>query len=86
MRSSEKAVPGLKRALARFHLINLRIGAILGAGVCARTGQPIAPFANPGVGMRFAIPRLGCLFAGQWHREYASMMPPAGSAYTCRVQ
>ena len=86
MRSSEKAVPGLKRALARFPLINLRIGAFLGVGVCARTGHPIAQFADTGVGMRLAIPRLGCLFAGQWHREYASMMPPAGSAYTCRVQ
>ena len=86
MRSSEKAVPGLKRALAPFPLINLRIGAVLGADAFARTGLCTVPFTGPGAAIRFAISGSGCLFAGLCLNEYASVIPVTSGACTYRVQ
>ena len=86
MRSSEKAGPGLKRALAPFSLSNRGIGAILGVGAFARTGLSTLPFTGPGVAIRFAISGLSRLFAGQCHNEYASVIPVTSGACLYRVQ
>ena len=73
---------GLKRTLRWPGLIALGIGAIIGAGLFARTPAAAAQNAGPGVILSFVIAALGCAFAGLCYAEFAAMIPIAGSAYT----
>src|SRR5580698_2256656 len=73
---------GLKRTLRWPGLIALGIGAIIGAGLFARTPAAAAQNAGPGVTISFVIAALGCGFAGLCYAEFAAMIPVAGSAYT----
>src|ERR1700754_3110670 len=73
---------GLKRSLRWPGLIALGIGAIIGAGLFARTPAAAAQNAGPGVILSFVIAAIGCAFAGLCYAEFAAMIPIAGSAYT----
>ncbi len=73
---------GLKRSLRWPGLIALGIGAIIGAGLFARTPAAAAQNAGPGVILSFVIAAIGCAFAGLCYAEFAAMIPVAGSAYT----
>jgi basic amino acid/polyamine antiporter, APA family len=73
---------GLKRTLRWPGLIALGIGAIIGAGLFARTPAAAAQNAGPGVILSFVIAAIGCAFAGLCYAEFAAMIPIAGSAYT----
>lgn len=73
---------GLKRTLGWPGLIALGIGAIIGAGLFARTPAAAAQNAGPGVTFSFVIAAIGCAFAGLCYAEFAAMIPIAGSAYT----
>jgi APA family basic amino acid/polyamine antiporter len=72
----------LKRTLGPGALIALGIGAIIGAGLFARTAAAAAQNAGPSVTIAFIIAAVGCAFAGLCYAEFASMIPIAGSAYT----
>lgn len=72
----------LKRTLGPMNLINLGIGAIIGAGLFSLTGIAAAEHAGPAVSISFVIAALGCAFAGLCYAEFAAMIPVAGSAYT----
>ncbi len=72
----------LKRTLGPGALIALGIGAIIGAGLFARTAAAAAQNAGPSVTIAFIIAAIGCAFAGLCYAEFASMIPIAGSAYT----
>src|SRR5246500_2471928 len=73
---------GLKRTLRWPGLIALGIGAIIGAGLFARTPAAAAQNAGPGVTLSLVIAAIGCAFAGLCYAEFAAMIPIAGSAYT----
>jgi len=73
---------GLKRSLGWPGLVALGIGAIIGAGLFARTPAAAAQNAGPGVMISFIIAATGCAFAGLCYAEFAAMIPIAGSAYT----
>jgi len=73
---------GLKRTLGWPGLIALGIGAIIGAGLFARTPAAAAQNAGPAVTLSFVIAAIGCAFAGLCYAEFAAMIPIAGSAYT----
>ena len=73
---------GLKRTLRWPGLIALGIGAIIGAGLFARTPAAAAQNAGTGVILSFVIAAIGCAFAGLCYAEFAAMIPIAGSAYT----
>lgn len=72
----------LKRTLGPMNLINLGIGAIIGAGLFSLTGIAAAEHAGPAVSISFVIAAIGCAFAGLCYAEFAAMIPMAGSAYT----
>lgn len=72
----------LKRTLGAGNLINLGIGAIIGAGLFSLTGIAAAEHAGPAVSLSFVIAAIGCAFAGLCYAEFAAMIPVAGSAYT----
>jgi APA family basic amino acid/polyamine antiporter len=79
---AEDSEKGLKRTLNSWALIALGIGAIIGAGLFARTAAAAAQNAGPSVTIGFVIAAIGCAFAGLCYAEFASMIPIAGSAYT----
>jgi APA family basic amino acid/polyamine antiporter len=72
----------LKRTLGPLNLINLGIGAIIGAGLFSLTGIAAAEHAGPAVSISFILAAVGCAFAGLCYAEFAAMIPVAGSAYT----
>ncbi len=80
--TSPKPTHELKRTLGRLNLINLGIGAIVGAGIFVITGQAAAQYAGPAIILSFLIAGFACFFAGLCYAEFASMIPVAGSAYT----
>lgn len=79
---AEDSEKGLKRTLSSWALIALGIGAIIGAGLFARTAAAAATHAGPAVTIGYIIAGVGCAFAGLCYAEFASMIPIAGSAYT----
>lgn len=73
---------GFNKVLSAANLVNLGIGAIIGAGIFVLSGQAAAQYAGPAIAISFVISGLGCLFAGLCYAEFAAMIPIAGSAYT----
>jgi APA family basic amino acid/polyamine antiporter len=78
---AEHGGPRLERTLRANHLVMLGIGAIIGAGIFALTGQWAATYAGPGIVYSFIISGVLCAFAGLCYSELAAMLPIAGSAY-----
>jgi basic amino acid/polyamine antiporter, APA family len=72
----------LKRTLSAVSLVNLGIGAIIGAGIFVLTGHAAAANAGPAITISFALGAVACGFAGLCYAEMASTVPVAGSAYT----
>jgi APA family basic amino acid/polyamine antiporter len=73
---------GLHRALGRFDLIFLGIGAVIGAGIFVLTGIAAATKAGPALSLSFVVAGLACFFAALVYAELASTVPVSGSAYT----
>ena len=82
VREADDTDKGLRRTLGPWHLVALGIGAIIGAGLFARTAAAAANHAGPSVTLAFLLAGFGCAFAGLCYAEFASMIPIAGSAYT----
>jgi len=77
----------LKRALTKWDLTALGIGAIIGAGIFATTGSAIAGDAarlgaGPAIVLSFVLTGITCGFAALCYAEFAAMVPISGSAYT----
>ena len=77
----------LKRALGKWDLTALGVGAIVGAGIFASTGSAIAGGsahigAGPAIVLSFVFTAVTCGFAALCYAELAAMVPVAGSAYT----
>lgn len=71
----------LKRELNAWSLIELGIGAVIGAGLFVRTADAIANCAGGAVWIAFIIAGIGCALAGVCYAEFASVLPSGGSAY-----
>lgn len=80
--SAEAGEHTLKRALGRWELTSLGVGATIGAGIFVLTGEAAYANAGPAVVLSFAAAGLACAFAALCYAEFASMIPLAGSAYT----
>ena len=83
----------LKRALGRWSLVAIGIGAIIGAGIFVMTGIGAHGSLNedgtvkilgagPALALSFVLAGIACVFAALCYAEFASMVPVAGSAYT----
>jgi APA family basic amino acid/polyamine antiporter len=90
---SDEGERSLKRALGRWSLVAIGIGAIIGAGIFVMTGIGAHGSMNadgsvkilgagPALVLSFVLAGLACVFAGLCYAEFASMIPLAGSAYT----
>jgi len=84
---TSEAEHGLRRALGKWDLTALGVGAIIGAGIFAATGSAIAGGAShigagPAIVISFVITGIACGFAALCYAEFAAMIPVAGSAYT----
>jgi len=78
---------GLRRALGKWDLTALGVGAIIGAGIFATTGSAIAGGgshigAGPAIVISFLLTAFACGFAALCYAEFAAMIPISGSAYT----
>ncbi|MBI4539198.1 MAG: amino acid permease [Gemmatimonadetes bacterium] len=78
---------GLRRALGKWQLTALGVGAIVGAGIFATTGSAIAGGsthvgAGPAIVLSFVLTAVACGFAALCYAEFAAMVPISGSAYT----
>jgi APA family basic amino acid/polyamine antiporter len=78
---------GLRRALGKWDLTALGVGAIIGAGIFATTGSAIAGGgshigAGPAIVLSFLLTAAACGFAALCYAEFAAMIPISGSAYT----
>src|ERR1700759_5415569 len=71
----------LKRTLGWPHLMALGVGAIIGTGIYTLPGVA-AGLAGPAVILSFAVAGAVCAFAALSYAEMATLMPPAGSAYS----
>ena len=77
----------LRRALGKWDLTALGIGALIGAGIFASTGSAIAGGADhvgagPAIVLSFLLTATACGFAALCYAEFAAMVPISGSAYT----
>lgn len=72
----------LKKHLGSLNLVSIGIGAIIGAGIFAITGQAAAECAGPAISLSFLIAAIICLFAGLCYAELSSMIPVAGGSYS----
>ncbi|HSB36102.1 MAG TPA: amino acid permease [Thermoanaerobaculia bacterium] len=90
---SDEGEHTLKRALGRWSLVAIGIGAIIGAGIFVMTGIGAHGSTNadgtvkilgagPALVLSFVLAGIACVFAGLCYAEFASMIPLAGSAYT----
>jgi basic amino acid/polyamine antiporter, APA family len=84
---NQSASGELRRALGKWDLTALGIGAIIGAGIFASTGSAIAGGADhigagPAIVLSFVLTAVACGFAALCYAEFAAMVPIAGSAYT----
>ncbi|HWP37531.1 MAG TPA: amino acid permease [Gemmatimonadales bacterium] len=77
----------LRRALGKWHLTALGVGAVIGAGIFASTGTAIVGDeirlgAGPAIVISFLLTGVACGFAALCYAEFAAMVPISGSAYT----
>jgi basic amino acid/polyamine antiporter, APA family len=71
----------LKRALSKWGLTALGVGAVIGAGIFVMTGIGAKEHAGPALAISFIVAGLGCGFAALCYAEFASFLPVEGSAY-----
>jgi len=72
----------LRRALGPWQLTALGIGAVIGAGIFAATGEAAKTKAGPAVMVSYMLDGFVCLLAALCYAEFAAMTPVSGSAYT----
>ncbi len=72
---------GLRRALGRWALVSLGIGAIIGGGIFTLTGVAAKNYAGPALALSFVLAGFACLLAALAYAEFASIVPVEGSAY-----
>src|SRR4029450_6368921 len=72
----------LRRVLGPWHLTALGVGAVIGTGIFALTGQAAHDKTGPALMLSFVASGVACIFAALCYAEFASMAPVAGSAYT----
>src|SRR5262245_42855614 len=72
----------LRRVLGPVTLTALGIGAVIGAGIFAATGEAANKTAGPALMISYGLAGITCIFAALCYAEFASMAPVAGSAYT----
>lgn len=72
---------GLRRALGRWSLVSMGIGAIIGGGIFTLTGVAAKLYAGPALALSFVIAGFACLLAALAYAEFASIVPVEGSAY-----
>jgi len=77
----ESQESGLRRALGRWALVSLGIGAIIGGGIFTLTGVAAKNYAGPALAISFVIAGFACLLAALAYAEFASIVPVEGSAY-----
>ncbi|MCX8113274.1 MAG: amino acid permease [Bacteroidia bacterium] len=78
---NEAQQPTLRRALGRWSLVSLGIGAIIGGGIFTLTGVAAKLYAGPALALSFVIAGFACLLAAMAYAEFASIVPVEGSAY-----
>ncbi|MCS6895763.1 MAG: amino acid permease [Bacteroidia bacterium] len=71
----------LRRALGRWSLVSMGIGAIIGGGIFTLTGVAAKLYAGPALAISFVIAGFACLLAAMAYAEFASIVPVEGSAY-----
>jgi len=71
----------LKRALGRWELTAVGIGAVIGGGIFVLTGVAANLYAGPALAFSIFLAGLGCLFAALCYAEFAALLPVSGSAY-----
>ena len=64
----------LHRVLGPVSLTSLGVGAIIGAGIFAMTGQVAAEASGPAVIISYIVAGLGCAFAALCYAEIAAMV------------
>src|SRR5438046_9548272 len=72
----------LRRVLGPGSLTAMGIGAVIGAGIFAATGEAAKNTAGPAVMVSYVLAGFVCLLAALCYAEFAAMTPVAGSAYT----
>jgi basic amino acid/polyamine antiporter, APA family len=72
----------LKKHLGAVNLTSIGIGAIIGAGIFAVSGQAAAMHAGPAITLSFLIGALVCFFAGLCYAELSSLIPVSGGSYS----
>src|SRR5438105_14515984 len=72
----------LRRQLGPLNLVTLGLGAVIGAGIFALSGEVASQHAGPALTLSMVLAGIACGFAGLCYAELASMIPVAGSAYT----
>lgn len=78
---AQVAESGLRRALGRWALVSLGIGAIIGGGIFTLTGVAAKNYAGPALALSFVLAGVACLLAALAYAEFASIVPVEGSAY-----
>lgn len=73
---------GLHRVLGPIALMSLGVGAIIGAGIFASTGEAAKNIAGPALMVSYVVAGITCVFAALCYAEFSAMAPVAGSAYT----
>lgn len=71
----------LKRSMSVLSVIIFGVGAMVGAGLFARTAAAAANGAGSGVIFSFIIAAIACAFTGLCYAELATLIPISGSAY-----
>lgn len=72
----------LNRALGKWQLTALGIGAVIGAGIFVSTGVAANEKAGPALMVSYIVAGITCLLAALCYAEFAAMTPVSGSAYT----
>ncbi|MCX8112093.1 MAG: amino acid permease [Bacteroidia bacterium] len=71
----------LQRALGRWALVSMGIGAIIGGGIFTLTGVAAKWYAGPALTLSFGIAGFACFLAAMAYAEFSSILPVEGSAY-----
>jgi APA family basic amino acid/polyamine antiporter len=72
----------LERSIGLWQLTAIGLGAIIGAGIFALTGEVANEFAGPAVSISFIIAGAASACAAMSYAEFGGLIPQSGSAYT----
>ncbi|GGF46871.1 amino acid permease [Marmoricola endophyticus] len=72
----------LERSIGLWQLTAIGLGAIIGAGIFALTGEVANEFAGPAVSVSFLLAGAASACAALSYAEFGGLIPQSGSAYT----